>query len=317
MSDWQPVQDKDDDGRFVRQTSSFRNWITPDGSPGPTGQGGFKAEAGRYHLYVAMICPWASRALIVRKLKGLDDLITVASVEPVLGPQGWRFGTDRGADEDPLFGAQFMHQIYTRADPVFTGRATVPVLWDSRQNVMVNNESADIIRMFNSAFEALAPSDIDLYPDDLATEIDRLNPWIYDSFNNGVYKSGFASSQFAYDEAVSGVFDTLDKLEEQLSDGRTFLLGDRLTETDIRVFVTLIRFDAAYHGIFKTNLRRISDYTNLQPYMERILHLPGVAETVNMDHIKAGYYSIEALNPTGIVPKGPASVDRMMDALGG
>ena len=313
-SDWQPVQDKDLDGRFVRQTSNFRNWITPDGAPGPTGTGGFNAEAGRYRLYIGLICPWASRTLIARKLKNLDELIPVTAVEPVLTDQGWRFGTYPGANKDPLFDAEYMHQIYTRADPNFSGRATIPVLWDMKQDVMVNNESADILRMFNTAFEALVPSEFDLYPQDLAEQIDTLNPWIYDSLNNGVYKAGFASSQLAYDEAVNGIFDTLDKLEAQMSDGRRYLLGDGLTETDIRLFVTLIRFDAAYHGIFKANLRRITDYVQLQAYMERILHLPGIAETVSIDHIKAGYYSVKAINPSGIVPAGPTSVDQMMQA---
>ena len=315
-SDWQPVQDKDQDGRFVRQTSRFRNWITPDGGPGPSGSGGFKADAGRYHLYVALICPWASRTLIARKLKGLEEVISISVVEPQLSPQGWRFGSYPGADEDPLFGAEYMHQIYTRADPAYTGRATVPVLWDTEQDVMVNNESADIVRMFNNAFDGLAASETDLYPVDLADDIEELNPWLYDKLNNGVYKAGFASSQFAYDEAVAGVFDALDKLEARMSDGRDFLLGERLTESDIRLFVTLIRFDAAYHGIFKTNLRRITDYPGLQSYMERVLRLPGVAETVDIDHIKAGYYSVKALNPSGIVPAGPTSVDRMMQSRG-
>ena len=314
-SDWQPVQDKDKDGRFVRQVSSFRNWITPDGAPGPTGTGGFKAEAGRYRLYVALICPWASRALIARKLKGLDGFVDVTVVEPVLSDQGWRFGPYPGADEDPLFGAEYMHQIYTRADPRYTGRATVPVLWDTKQNVLVNNESADILRMFNSAFEELVPGTPDLYPADLAAEIEELNPWIYERLNNRVYKAGFASSQLAYDEAVAGVFDVLDTLEARLGDGRAYLLGNRLTETDIRTFVTLIRFDAAYYGLFKTNLSRIADYPGLAAYMERILHLPGVAETVSIDHIKAGYYSIKALNPSGIVPAGPASVTQMMQSV--
>ena len=316
-SDWQPVQEMDLEGRFVRQTSSFRNWITPDGSPGPTGSGGFTAEAGRYRLYVALICPWASRALIARKLKGLDKYIDVTVVEPVLNSQGWRFGAYPGSDTDPLFDAKYLHQIYTRADPGYTGRATVPVLWDTTRDKMVNNESADILRMFNSAFEELEPCDLNLYPDNLAAEIEELNPWLYDQLNNGVYKAGFASSQLAYDEAIAGVFETLDKLEERLSDGRKYLMGERLTETDIRLFVALIRFDAAYYGIFKTNLRRIIDYPHLQTYMERVLGIPGVVETVSMDHIKAGYYSIKALNPSGIVPAGPISVSQMMQRIGG
>ena len=307
------MQKADEKGRFVRQVSSFRNWITADGSAGPTGEGGFKAEAGRYRLYVALICPWASRTLIGRALKGLEALVPVTVVNPVLTDQGWAFGGYPGADADPLFGASYMHEIYTRADPHFTGRATVPVLWDMERGVMVSNESADILRMFDSAFEALAPSDLRLYPADLADEIDALNPRIYDGLNNGVYKAGFAGTQAAYDEAVEGVFATLAELEARLTGG--YLFGERLTETDIRTFVTLIRFDAAYHGIFKVNRRQIADYPRLSAYMERILRLPGVAGTVNLDHIKAGYYSIKALNPSGIVPAGPDHVARLLASV--
>jgi putative glutathione S-transferase len=313
VADWQPVQKADEKGRFVRQTSSFRNWITPDGRPGPTGTGGFKAEAGRYRLYVALICPWAHRTLIGRSLKGLAGLIPVTVVNPRLSPQGWAFGGHPGAEADPLFGASHLHQIYTRADPGFTGRATVPVLWDMAQGVMVSNESADILRMFDTAFEHLAPSDLRLYPADLARDIDALNPRIYDALNNGVYKAGFATTQEAHDEAVTGVFAMLDELESRLTGD--YLFGDRLTETDIRTFVTLIRFDAAYHGLFKTNRRRIADYPRLQAHMERILRLPGVRPTVNMAHIKAGYYSIKALNPTGIVPAGPDHVTALLEAV--
>ncbi len=313
VANWQPVQKADEKGRFVRQVSSFRNWITADGSAGPTGEGGFKAEAGRYRLYVALICPWASRTLIGRALKGLEALVPVTVVNPVLTDQGWAFGGYPGADADPLFGASYMHEIYTRADPHFTGRATVPVLWDMERGVMVSNESADILRMFDSAFEALAPSDLRLYPADLADEIDALNPRIYDGLNNGVYKAGFAGTQAAYDEAVEGVFATLAELEARLTGG--YLFGERLTETDIRTFVTLIRFDAAYYGIFKVNRRQIADYPRLSAYMERILRLPGVAGTVNLDHIKAGYYSIKALNPSGIVPAGPDHVARLLASV--
>lgn len=298
--DWQPVQAKDEKGGFVRQVSTFRNWVTPDGAPGPTGAGGFKAEAGRYHLYVALICPWASRTLMARKLKGLEDVISVSVVEPELSPQGWRFMT--GADA--VNGATYMHEIYTKADPAVNGRATVPVLWDKATNTLVNNESADILRMLNTGFGALA-SGSNLYPADLATEIDALNDAIYASFNNGVYRAGFATTQAAYDEAYTQVFATLDMLEARLSDGRTYLHGDRLTETDIRAFVTLIRFDAAYYGLFKCNMRRIADYPALAAYTGRIYRLPGVAETVSIDHVKRGYYSIKSLNPNGIVPKGP------------
>ncbi|GAA4230024.1 putative glutathione S-transferase [Sagittula marina] len=300
------MQKADDQGRFVRQVSSFRNWVTPDGAPGPTGDGGFPAEAGRYRLYVALICPWASRVLMTRALKGLNDIVPVTVVNPTLTDQGWQFGGYDGADEDPLFGSSYLHQLYTRADPLFTGRATVPVLWDMKRNVMVNNESADLLRMFDTAFEGLVASDLRLYPQDLAEQIDALNPVIYDNLNNGVYKSGFASSQTAYDEAVEGVFATLDMLEDRLTED--YLFGDRVTESDIRLFVTLIRFDAAYHGIFKTNRRQIADYPRLQAYLARILALPGVRETVNMNHITRGYYSIKALNPTGIRPIGPAHV---------
>ncbi|MDE0591203.1 glutathione S-transferase C-terminal domain-containing protein [Halocynthiibacter sp. C4] len=303
MENWQPVQKADKDGRFVRQTSSFRNWITPDGAPGPTGEGGFTAESGRYRLYVALICPWASRALIARKLKGLDHIIPVTVVNPTLTDQGWSFGGFPGADRDPLFGSRYMHEIYTSSDPSFTGRATVPVLWDTKRNVMVNNESADILRMFDTAFEHLVPSDLRLYPAHLAAEIDALNPRLYDLLNNGVYKAGFASSQHAYEEAQEGVFAMLDELEDRLTGD--YLFGDSVTETDVRAFVTLIRFDAAYHGLFKTNRRQVKDYPRLTDYITRMLNLPGVRETVNMDHILHGYYSIKALNPNGIVPKAP------------
>lgn len=304
--DWTPVQKADAQGRFVRQVSSFRNWITPDGAPGPTGAGGFKAEPGRYRLYVAYICPWACRTLMVRSLKGLEQAIPITVVNPRLGDEGWAFGGYDAADADPLFGAAHLHEIYTRADPHYTGRATVPVLWDMQRNVMVNNESADIVRMLDTAFEQIVPSSLRLYPADLADEIDALNPRIYDLLNNGVYKAGFASTQAAYDEAVEGVFAMLDELEDRLTGD--FLFGDRLTETDIRTFVTLIRFDAAYHGLFKTNRRQIADYPRLSAYMARILALPGIRGTVNMDHITRGYYSIKALNPTGIRPTGPAHV---------
>lgn len=313
VANWQPVQAADGKGRFIRQTSQFRNWITPDGSPGPTGQGGFKAEAGRYRLYVALICPWASRTLMARSLKGLTDLIPVTVVNPTLTDEGWQFGGYPGADEDPLFQSRYMHQIYTRADPHYSGRATVPVLWDMRQNVMVSNESADILRMLDTAFEHLVPSTIRLYPAEIGVQIDALNETIYHQLNNGVYKAGFASSQEAYDEAVAGVFQMLDQLEARLTG--EFLFGAQLTETDIRTFVTLIRFDAAYHGLFKTNLRQIADYPRLSAYMARILALPGVRETVNLDHITRGYYSIKALNPTGIRPVGPDHVARLLDGL--
>ena len=276
VADWQPVQAKDEKGGFVRQTSSFRNWITPDGSAGATGKGGFKAEPGRYHLYVALICPWASRTLIGRRLKELEDAISVSVVEPELSDQGWRFG-----------------------------RATVPVLWDKKRGTIVNNESADILRMLNSGFGELTDENIDRYPVDLREKIDALNDRIYPSLNNGVYRTGFATTQVAYEEAFHDVFAMLNELEERLADGRKFLLGDRFTEADLRLFVTLVRFDVAYFGLFKCNLRRIADYPALSRYQARILAIPGVRDTVSIDHIKRGYYSIKALNPTGIVPLGP------------
>lgn len=300
IADWQPVQAKDEKGGFVRQTSSFRNWVTPDGSAGPTGDGGFKAERGRYHLYVALICPWASRTLIGRRLKRLEDAISVSVVEPELSDQGWRFGDPAEAE-----GASYMHEIYTRADPSISGRATVPVLWDKTSGTIVNNESADILRMLNSGFGELADDSIDLYPEDLREKIDALNDRIYPSLNNGVYRTGFATTQVAYEEAFHDVFAMLNELEERLAEGREFLLGDRFTETDVRLFVTLVRFDVAYHGLFKCNLRRIADYPALSRYQTRILAIPGVRDTVSIDHIKRGYYSIKALNPTGIVPLGP------------
>lgn len=309
-ADWDPVQKADAQGRFVRQTSSFRNWITPDGAAGPTGEGGFKAEAGRYRLYVAYICPWACRTLMARALKGLQDIVPVTVVNPRLSDQGWQFGGYEGAEEDPIFGARYLHEIYTKADPIYTGRATVPVLWDMQRNVMVNNESADILRMFDSAFDSIAPATPRLCPPDLAPQIEGFAPRLYDLFNNGVYKAGFASTQAAYDEAVAGVFTLLDELEAMLEG--EFLLGNRLTELDIRAFVTAIRFDAAYHGLFKTNLRQLADYPRISAWMARMLRQPGIRETVNMDHIIAGYYSIKALNPKGIRPAPPTHVSALL-----
>ena len=303
--DWQPVQAKDAKGGFVRQVSSFRNWVTPDGSAGPTGDGGFAAEAGRYQLYVALICPWASRTLITRKLKRLDDVISVSVVEPALSAQGWRFGDYPGANRDDLNGATYMHELYTRAAPTFTGRATVPVLWDKASKTIVNNESADIIRMLNSGFGALADESVDLYPEALRGEIDTLNERIYPALNNGVYRAGFATTQAAYEEAFDGVFSMLDELEARLAAGGPFLTGTIFTEADTRLFVTLIRFDAAYFGLFKCNRRQLADYPVLSTYTKRVLDLPGVRETVSIDHIKHGYYSIKTLNPSGIVPLGP------------
>jgi len=305
---WQPVQAKDEQGRFIRQTSSFRNWVTRDGAPGPTGTGGFKAEPGRYHLYVAYICPWASRTLIARELKGLRDIIGVTVVNPRLTDQGWQFGGYPGAQEDTLNGARYMHELYTRADPHISGRATVPVLWDKQAGTIVNNESADILRMLNSAFTDIVDEGPDLYPQALAEDIDSLNEYLYTDLNNGVYQAGFASSQVAYNEAYEKVFAALDAMESRLAAGGPFLFGDQLTETDVRLFVTLVRFDAAYHGLFNCNRNTLKAMPHLHGYMHRILALEGIADTVNLDHIKAGYYSIKALNPSGIVPAGPGKL---------
>jgi len=301
---WHPVQSKDAKGGFVRQAAQFRNWITVDGSPGATGDGGFRAEAGRYHLYVALTCPWASRTLLARTLKGLDSVISVSVVEPFLTDQGWRFGDYPGADRDTLNGATYLHEIYTRADAHYSGRATVPVFWDRQRQVIVNNESADIVRMLNGAFGEFSNNQVDLYPIDLRAQIDALSESIYHKLNNGVYRAGFATTQQAYEEAFREVFEMLDELERRVAK-RSFLFGNRMTETDIRLFVTLVRFDAAYHGLFKCNLRRLIDYPNLTAYLQRTIAIVGVRETVNLDHIKRGYYSIKALNPTGIVPLGP------------
>jgi putative glutathione S-transferase len=301
---WRPVQSTDAKGGFVRQISSFRSWVTPDGAAGPTGEGGFRGETGRYHLYASFGCPWATRVLIARKVKRLEEVVSVAIVDPVMTDHGWRFGDGPGVDRDEVNGATYFHEIYTRADPHFTGRATVPALWDKERGTIVNNESADLLRMFNSGFGALADSSIDLYPEDLRPAIDALNEATYASFNNGVYRAGFATTQGAYEEAFGPIFATLDMLERRLKSG-PFLFGGRLTETDIRVFVTLARFDAAYYGQFKCNLRRIADHANLSAYLARLIAIPAFRDTFNLDHIKRGYYSIKALNPTRIVPLGP------------
>ncbi|SOC42227.1 putative glutathione S-transferase [Rhizobium subbaraonis] len=304
---WQDVwyDTKATKGHFKRQPSQFRNWITPDGSAGPTGEGGFKAEAGRYHLYVSLACPWAHRTLIFRTLKNLDDLISVSIVDPVMLANGWEFkGTD-GGTVDHLFGLDALWQVYVKADPHYSGRVTVPLLWDKWQGKPVSNESAEIIRMFNSAFDGVTGSGEDYYPAALRGEIDALNEHIYDTVNNGVYKAGFATTQDAYEENVVRLFATLDELEEKLST-RRYLTGERITEADWRLFTTLVRFDAVYVGHFKCNIRRIADYPNLSGYLRDLYQVKGVAETVNVHHIKTHYYrSHLTINPTGIVPNGP------------
>ncbi len=290
-------------GEFQRSEAQFRNFLTADGTPGPSGKGGFAAEPGRYHLYVSLACPWAHRTLIFRKLKKLDDLITVSVVDPLMLENGWEF---KGGDtQDHLFGSDYMWQIYTRADPQYSGRVTVPVLWDKKQNTIVSNESAEIIRMFNSAFDGLTGSTDDFYPADLRNEIDEINALIYDTVNNGVYKSGFATTQEAYERHVYPLFETLDQLEARLSSKR-YLMGDRITEADWRLFTTLIRFDPVYVGHFKCNIRRIADYPNLSGYMRELYQWPGVAATTDLYHIKTHYYaSHDTINPTGVVPVGP------------
>jgi putative glutathione S-transferase len=299
---WQDVwyDTKKTEGRFVRRDSQFRNWVTADGSSG------FAAEPGRYHLYVSLACPWAHRTLIFRRLKGLESVIPVSVVHWHMAENGWEFRGDDACTGDRLGGRDFLHQVYTDAQADYTGRVTVPVLWDTRRHTIVNNESAEIIRMFNSAFDAWGDAGRDFYPAELRDEIDALNATVYDSVNNGVYKCGFATSQAAYEEAFDQLFATLDELEARLARNR-YLLGGRLTEADWRLFTTLLRFDPVYFGHFKCNRQRLVDYPNLWGYTRELYQTPGVAETVNFDHIKRHYYvSHRSVNPTGIVPKGPA-----------
>ncbi|MDR5775176.1 MULTISPECIES: glutathione S-transferase family protein [unclassified Caballeronia] len=292
-------------GRFVRKDAAFRNWVTADGAPGPSGEGGFKAEAGRYHLYVSLACPWAHRTLIVRALKGLQEMIGISVVHWLMLENGWTFADGPGVVPDAINGARFLHQVYTAADASYTGRVTVPILWDKARGTIVSNESSEIIRMLNAAFDGLGAKAGNYYPPELRAEIDTLNARIYDSVNNGVYKAGFATTQAAYEEAVQPLFDTLDFLDARLASHR-YLAGERFTEADIRLFTTLVRFDAVYAGHFKCNLRRIADYPNLSNYTREIYRMPGVADTVNFEHIKRHYYeSHRSINPTGIVPAGP------------
>ena len=290
-------------GAFHREATKFRDWLTADGSPGPEGQPGIKAEAGRFQLFVAYICPWASRTLMTRSLKGLKDIISVSIAEPAIGENGWEFATPQDAG-DRIKPVEFQHQLYTASEPHYTGKVSVPVLWDRVEGRIVNNESADIIRMLNTAFDGITGDAKDFYPDFLRPQIDEWNALIYETLNNGVYRAGFAKSQHAYEEAVTGVFSTLDKLEAHLADNR-YIAGEYFTEADIRAFVTLIRFDAAYNGAFKCNIRKLEDYPNLSGYVRELYQWPGISETVRIDQIKRGYYSIAHINPTKIVPKGP------------
>lgn len=296
---------KSSGGKFERSESQFRNWLTADGSAGPTGKAGFKAEEDRYHLYVSYACPWAHRALIVRSLKGLDKLISISVVGKRMLENGWTFDKADGSTGDTLYDTSLLRNLYTKADPIYSGRVTVPVLWDKKQKTIVSNESADIIRMLNTAFDDLGALDGHYYPEDLQSQIDGVNERIYDTVNNGVYKAGFATTQEAYASAVTPLFESLEWLESLLQ-GQRYLTGDRLTEADIRLFTTLIRFDAVYHGHFKCNIRKLSEYSALDAYVRDIYQTEGIAETVHMDHIKEHYYgSHKTINPTGIVPTGP------------
>ncbi|GFZ65895.1 glutathione-dependent reductase [Pseudomonas amygdali pv. eriobotryae] len=294
------------DGAFQRENAQRRNWVTADGQAGPSGEGGFAAQAGRYHLYVSLACPWAHRTLIVRKLKGLENLIGVSVVSWLMLENGWTFDQQKGSSGDTLDDFQFFHQRYTADDPSYTGRVTVPVLWDKQRKCIVSNESAEIIRMFNGAFDELTGNTLDFYPQALRASIDELNEQIYPNVNNGVYRAGFATSQGAYEDAFNDVFAELDVLENLLGEKR-YLTGKHLTEADIRLFTTIVRFDAVYYSHFKCNLRRIADYPNLSNWLRELYQWPGIAETVNFEHIKGHYYaSHRTINPTGIIPKGPA-----------
>lgn len=292
-------------GHFVRKDSQFRNWITPDGSKGPNGTTGFKAERGRYHLYVSLACPWASRTLIMRKVKGLEELISLSIVNPYMGENGWTFEPDQGVISDPILEADYLYQIYSHAAPDYSGRVTVPILYDKKTDTIVNNESADIMRMFNSAFDEIGAIAGDYYPEKLRQEIDRINEKVYNHLNNGVYKTGFATKQEVYEEEVSHVFSMLDELEELLAK-QPYLVGDQITEADWRLFTTLVRFDSVYFGHFKCNLRPLTSYEKLWQYTRKLYHYPGVKETVDFYHIKNHYYrSHPSINPNGIVPSGP------------
>ncbi|MGB7077056.1 MAG: glutathione S-transferase family protein [Xanthobacteraceae bacterium] len=302
---WQEDVSRTKEGQFLRPSSVFRSFVTADGGAGPTGKGGFKAEAGRYHLYVSHACPWAHRTMIFRSLKKLENAISVSVAEPLYGKTGWEFGTANGGTRDEVNGKTTLAEIYLIADRHYTGRVSVPVLWDKKQRTIVNNESSEIIRMLNSAFDALTNVRTDYYPADLRDAIDRVNDLVYTTVNNGVYRAGFATSQEAYEQAARSLFVTFDQLEERLSRQR-YLAGHQITEADWRLFTTLVRFDAVYNGHFKCNLRRVADYHNLENYLRDLYAVPGVAETVSMDHIKRHYYgSQRQVNPTGIVPIGP------------
>lgn len=292
-------------GEFVRESAQLRDWVTADGAPGPDGQRAVPAETDRFHLYVSLACPWAHRTLIMRKLKGLENAIGVSWVSPLMLDQGWTYHENEGASGDPINGVDYHRQLYTLTDPRYTGRVTVPVLWDKQAQRIVNNESSDLLRIFNTAFDELTGNRLDLYPADLRETIDAVNADVYDHINNGVYKAGFATEQAVYDQHVVALFEALDRIEARLANSR-YLAGEWLTEADIRLFTTLVRFDAVYHGHFKCNLKRIEDYPNLSNYLRELYQWPGVAGTVSLDHIKRHYYySHDTINPTRIVPQGP------------
>mgnify|MGYP002632904642 CR=1 FL=1 len=294
-------------GEFVANQRQFLNWVTVDGSPGPSGVGGYRAEAGRYHLYVCHACPWAHRTMILRAVKGLEDAIGVSVVNWFMGEQGWSFEPGDGVVPDPVWNVRFLHELYSRSDATFTGRVSVPVLFDLETKTIVSNESSEILRMFNSAFDAFSlRPELDFYPEPLRAEIDAVNARVFDTINAGVYKAGFAIEQDKYDKAARDLFETLDWLEDRLSRQR-YVAGDRLTEADWRLFTTLLRFDPVYHGHFKCNLRRLVDYPNLWNYTRELYQVPGVAGTVNLTHIQHHYYeSMNNINPARIVPIGPA-----------
>jgi len=293
-------------GRFVRKDSQFRSWVTKDGEAGPTGDAGFKAEAGRYHLYISLACPWASRTLIMRKLKGLEDIISLSIVNPYMLENGWTFAPDQGVIADPILNADYLYQVYTHADPNYSGRVTVPVLYDKKTNTIVNNESSEIMLMFNEAFDEVGATPGDFYPEALRDQIKELDDYIYPNINNGVYKAGFATDQKVYEEEVANVFAGLEKMDQILAD-KKYLLGDQLTTSDIRLFTTLIRFEHVYYGHFKCNIKHLTNFENVWRYTREIYNLPGIAETVDFYHIQHHYYGIHpTINPNGIVPAGPA-----------
>jgi glutathionyl-hydroquinone reductase len=302
---WQDDLDRHKDGRYVRATTRFRNWVTPDGTPGPSGEDGFQADRGRYHLYVSLACPWASRTIIFRKLKALENVISMSIVSWHMGKDGWTFDKSEGSTGDAINGKSKLSEIYVATDPRYTGRVSVPVLWDKERKTIVNNESSEIIRMLNSSFDQFTDARADYYPAALRAEIDRINDVVYAKINNGVYRAGFAKTQEAYEEAFRNLFDALDEMEEIL-DKQRYIAGKQITEADWRLFCTLVRFDAVYYGHFKCNWRHIWDYRNLSNYLRDLYQVPGIPETVSLEHIKKHYYmSQRQVNPTGIVPLGP------------